>query len=334
MTAAAGLRKPRTAVCLFLIKKWAGLTCPFFSYPVPVMKMKRILPILAASAVTVLLLLRPQEAAGAVRAGLALCGGTVIPSLFPFFAAISLLLQLGASDVLGRLCAPVMKPLFRMRGECALPLLAGLLGGYPSGAKTAAGLYAQGRITRQEAELLLGFCDNCGPAFLLGYVGAGLFGDAAAGLRLYLIHVLAALLTGLLLCRLHKDRGLALPGAALPAVPVSFPQALTSSIAGALASTLNICAFVVFFQVLSALPPTPLPLPVLGALEMTGGAAALTPNRAGFIAAAAMVGWGGLSVHCQAMSLTAPEGLSFRWHWTGKAVQAVLSALLAAGAAV
>ena len=140
---------------------------------------------LAASAAAALLLLRPQEAASAVRAGLALCAGTVVPSLFPFFAAISLLLQLGAAEALGRLCAPIMRPLFRMRGVCALPLLAGLLGGYPSGAKTAASLYAQGRITRQEAELLLGFCDNCGPAFLLGCVGAGVLGDPATGLWLF-----------------------------------------------------------------------------------------------------------------------------------------------------
>ena len=286
---------------------------------------------LAASAAAALLLVRPQKAASAVRAGLALCAGTVVPSLFPFFAAISLLLQLGAAEALGRLCAPIMRPLFRMRGVCALPLLAGLLGGYPSGAKTAASLYAQGRITRQEAELLLGFCDNCGPAFLLGCVGAGVLGNPDAGLWLYAVHILSAILAGILLCRLSGDRGPVLLGSALPAAPVSFPQALTSSVTGALASTLNVCAFVVFFQVLSALPPAPPPPLVLGILEMVGGVASLTPGPGGFAAAAAIVGWGGLSVHCQAMSLAAPEGLSFRWHWAGKALQAVLSALLAAG---
>ena len=286
---------------------------------------------LAASAAAALLLLRPQKAASAVRAGLALCAGTVVPSLFPFFAAISLLLQLGAAEALGRLCAPIMRPLFRMRGVCALPLLAGLLGGYPSGAKTAASLYAQGRITRQEAELLLGFCDNCGPAFLLGCVGAGVLGNPDAGLWLYAVHILSAILAGILLCRLSGDRGPVLLGSALPAAPVSFPQALTSSVTGALASTLNVCAFGVFFPVLSALPPAPPPPLVLGILEMVGGVASLTPGPGGFAAAAAIVGWGGLSVHCQAMSLAAPEGLSFRWHWAGKALQAVLSALLAAG---
>lgn len=305
------------------------ITCPGRSYPLSVMYMKKWLLAAAVLAALVLLLLRPQEAAGAVRDGLALCGRTVIPSLFPFFVGISLLLELGVAEALGRICAPVMRPLFRMRGACALPLLVGLLGGYPSGAQASASLYAQGRVTRREAELLLGFCDNCGPAFLLSYVGAGILGDARLGVRLYLIHVLAALLTGVVLCRLVRDRGLALTGGAPPAKVLRFPQALTSSVFGALTSTLHICAFVVLFRVLSVLPPVPLPLPVLGALEMVGGVAALTPDRAGRIAAAAIVGWGGLSVHCQAMSITIPQGLSFRWHWVGKAVQAALSALLA-----
>ena len=46
--------------------------------------MKKWLTLPAVLAVGGLLLLRPQEAAQAVREGLALCAGTVIPSLFPF----------------------------------------------------------------------------------------------------------------------------------------------------------------------------------------------------------------------------------------------------------
>lgn len=293
--------------------------------------MRKIFPVSAVLGAAVLLLLRPQAAAGAVRDGLRLCAGTVIPSLFPFFVVISLLLQLGVEDSLQGFIGPFMRPLFHMRGVCALPLLAGLLGGYPSGVKAAAGLYEQGRISRQEAELLLGFCDNCGPAFLIGYAGAGVLGNIRAGAALFIVHALAAVLTGAVLCRISKDRGPSLLGSRLPVKPRAFPQALTTSVSGAAGSMLNICAFVVLFQVLSALPPAPLPLPMLGGMEMVSGIAALAPGKAGFIAAAAIVGWGGLSVHCQAMSLAAPAGLSFRWHWAGKALQSVLSALLAAG---
>jgi len=223
-----------------------------------------------------------------------------------------------------------MRPLFHLRGVCAAPLIAGLLGGYPSGAKAVVDLYQQGSLSRQEAELLLGFCDNCGPAFLLGYVGAGVLGDAHIGIVLYGIHAFSALAVGALLCRLRKDRGLALIAARPSIRPVPFPQAFTAAVSSALSSMLNICAFVVLFRVLTALPPVTPPFPVLGALEMVSAAAALPTGSAGFAAAAAVVGWGGLSVHCQAMSLTAPAGLSFRWHWIGKVFQAVLSVLLAA----
>lgn len=291
--------------------------------------MKKAFPLAAVLAVGALLLYRPADAAAAVQQGLRLCAGTVIPSLFPFFVVVSLLLQLGLADGLQGLCAPVMRPLFHMRGICVLPLLAGLLGGYPSGAGAAAGLYQQGSISRQEAELLLGFCDNCGPAFLLGYVGAGVLGNAGAGALLFLIHAVSALLSGMLLCRLCRDRGAVPAGKRRAVRTVSFPQALTASVSGAMQSMLNICAFVVLFRVLAALPPVPLSFPVLGALEMVSAAAALPAGRAAFPAAAAAVGWGGLSVHCQAMSLAAPAGLSFRWHWLGKAVQAALSFLLA-----
>ena len=292
--------------------------------------MKQSVPLLAVLAAAALLLLRPEAASQAVGDGLALCASTVIPALFPFFAVVSLLLQLGLAGSLQGLCAPFMGPVFHLRGVCALPLLTGLLGGYPSGARTAADLCRQGLLTRREAELLLGFCDNCGPGFLLGYVGAGILGSARAGAYLFLIHVCSALLVGMVLCRLCGDRGSALLGSSLPARVIPFPQALTAAVSGALASTLSICAFVVLFRVLAALPPVRLPVPLLGVLEMVTGTAALAPGRAGFIAAAVMVGWGGLSVHCQARAVAAPAELSFRWHWIGKALQAALSGLLAA----
>ena len=289
--------------------------------------MKKLAPILSVLLFGALLLLRPDPAAEAVREGLTLCYRTVFPSLFPFFVVVSLLLQLGFANVLQGLCAPFMRPLFRLRGLCAMPLIAGLLGGYPSGAKTAADLYRQGELSRQEAELLLGFCNNCGPAFLLGYVGAGVLGSSRAGIWLFLIHTAAALLTGIILCHIQRDRGPVLLPSQLPAKATPLPAAVTGAITGSFASTMNICAYVVLFRVLAALLPAALPGWALGALEMVSGVAALSPGKLGFVTAAGVVGWGGLSVHCQTMSVAGD--LSLRWHWIGKAAQAALSALLA-----
>ena len=85
----------------------------------------------------------------------------------------------------------------------------------------------------------------------------------------------------------------------------------------------------VLFRVIAALLPGTLPAGVLGFFEMVTGTAALSPGRLGFLTAAGIVGWGGLSVHCQTMAVLSGTGLSLRRHWLGKALQALLSVLLA-----
>ena len=67
-----------------------------------------------------------------------------------------------------------------------------------------------------------------------------------------------------------------------------------------------------------------------GFVELTNGILRLTPDRRGFVTAAALLGWGGLSVHCQTAAVTAGSGISLRLYVPAKAVQAALSAGLAA----
>ena len=120
----------------------------------------------------------PAQAMEGARSGLALCGEVIVPSLFPFFILASLVVELGLAGQLGRALEPVMGPLFGLNGACASAVALGLIGGYPVGAKTALGLYENGLCTRTEAERLLAFCNNSGPAFVLGVVGAGIFSSA------------------------------------------------------------------------------------------------------------------------------------------------------------
>lgn len=289
--------------------------------------MKRRFLILLVLSLAAALLLRPAEASQAVRNGLEMCAATVIPALFPFFVVLSLLLKLGAAAPLQRLCGPFMGPLFHLRGICAGPLLAGLMGGYPAGAQTAAQLYEEGLLSRKEAEVCLSFCNNCGPAFLLSYAGAQVLHSSRAGGYLWLIHVASALVTGMILCRAAGMRETSAPLPALPEHRLPAAQALPQAVAGAAQAIVSICAFVVFFSVVTALLPMSLPPAAAGVLELVTGLNGLAPGRSGFVTAAALAGWGGLSVHCQTMAVIGP--LRPRWHWAGKALQAALSAVLA-----
>ena len=61
-------------------------------------------------------------------------------------------------------------------------------------------------------------------------------------------------------------------------------------------------------------------------VELFNGICALAPTAADFVSAAALMGWGGLSVHAQTVAILCDENLSLGFYFRGKAVHAVLSA--------
>lgn len=268
------------------------------------------------------LLALSEQAGQAVRQGLSLCAGSVIPSLFPFFVLSSLFTSLGGGAMLWRL------PFFSRQGSTIFFL--GALGGYPLGGRLIGQLVRSGGLEQQEAQKLLCCCNNAGPAFILGLVGLGRFGSLRAGLWLYLIHVAAALLLALAL----RPGGAGCTASLPPATQeTSLASALVDAIAAAGATMVQICAFVVFFvtalSLLQPLPPFQLPL-VRGLLELTNGVTGLENTPAGFVQAAFLLGWGGISVHCQTAAVLEGTGLSMGRYMLAKGVQGLLSALLAA----
>lgn len=298
------------------------------------------------------LVLFPEECMAAARTGLALCGNVIIPSLFPFFVLSSLVVDLGFAAYLGKLLEPVMKPLFRVNGACASALVLGFIGGYPVGARTAISLYKQGGCTRAEAQRLLAFCNNSGPAFILGVVGAGVFASSRVGLMLYLTHMAASCLVGILF-RFYGDPQVG-RGSAATFQAKRFTAAFTQAVTGAAGSTLNICAFVLFFTVILRLLSLSGIIPLLaaglakvlsplgftqswgekfltGLLEVSSGVGGLSgdgalASRASM--AAFILGWAGLSVHCQVLSFLGDSGLSPGTYFVGKFLQGGISAAL------
>ena len=301
---------------------------------------------------TLALVLWPEQAMEAMRDGIKLCGNVILPSLFPFFVLSSLVVDLGLAAYLGRALEGLMRPLFRVSGSCAAAVALGFIGGYPVGARTALQLYEQGLCSKTEAERLLAFCNNSGPAFILGVVGAGVFGDSRVGFLLYLTHALASLLVGLLF-RFYGGTGRRQSASPRPKPiqAVTVPAAFTGAVVRSLQSTLNICAFVVFFSVvlqllsvfgvfaalaellaLAGFEPEWAQRLVAGLLELSSGVSSLRggTHLAGRVSMAAfMLGWAGVSVHCQVLSFIGDSGLSVRTYVVGKLLHGGLSALLA-----
>ncbi len=298
-------------------------------------KFRAALPALALAAAFAALLRFPQEVSASVTEGLRLSVSVLIPSLFPFFICVNLTSALGLTGVLARVFAPVMRRMFHVSGAGCTAVLCGAAGGYPSGAQCVAALYREGQLSRAEAEYLLLFCNNAGPAFLFGAVGTVLGIGMTGCLLLWGIHLLSALVIGLV------NRPKEAPNAALPPIQrANASGAVVEAVRSAGQAVLQITMFVAAFSVLARLLtmaaahilPDGVCTVLTGMLELSGGIAALAAMpialRWKLALASFFLGFGGLCVWMQTQAVLAPAGLSGCGMLLAKLAQGLLAALI------
>lgn len=278
---------------------------------------------------TIFLVTDTQVCLAAARDAINLCVEAVIPSLFPFFVCSGLLCSLGFSTLCSHFLSPVMRPLFNLPGAGALTLFMGILSGYPVGAATAVDLYKTGQCTKTETERMLAFCNNSGPMFVIGTVGIACIGNKIAGMYLYISHIIAAMIVGIIF-RFYKptpEYTRALPpyfSESKKAAFVSLGNIIDSSVF----SVLKICGFVVFFSVfIKALPSSPY---LHSLVEITGGIKALAQNKTAFTLPliSFFLALSGLSVLFQVYAIIQPLGLSVKSYILGKLLQGTLSFII------
>jgi len=264
-----------------------------------------------------------------VAEGMEICIKSVIPSLFPYMVLCSLTVSSGLAKYLGRLLSKPFCALFALDGGCAAAVLLGAVAGFPMGAKTAVDSYKNGLCTREEAERVCCFCNNTGPAFLIGGIGIGFFGDARAGVRLYIIQIISAMLMGILLSfgkpRLFSSKK----------EKIVFSPDISSAVRSSVSAVLTVCGFVIFFKVLNGALDSVLSAlklkrlsPLLFALcEVTSGSMAAAETGSLPLAAFA-VGWSGGCVHAQSAGFMISEGLKMKKYLLCKALQGAFCALI------
>lgn len=313
---------------------------------------KRKLFLLFACAAFIAAVFFSSQIAENGRFALKVCAETIIPSLFPFFILSGLVSRLGLPVFLGNSFSGCAGRLFGVSGAGITALFMGLTGGYPMGAGYIAELVRQGQIDLEESEKLLAFCNNSGPAFIIGAVGCGVFGSVKIGACLYIVHIFSAVSVGFLL-RGEKSN-FSFPEDRKPAAlrtELSFPVAFTEAVRTAVSSIINVCGFAVFFTVMvrlaenipsvtrfldqlsmiSTLDPACLRTLFSGFFELgcsVSEMAALPPTPSNLALVSFILGWGGLSVHLQTRALLSDTEIKGALHTAGHLMSASLGSVL------
>ena len=326
-----------------------------------ILKIKRNILVLVFLGFCASLLLFSTSNLPAIKKGLTLWANSVVPSLFPFFVATELLMNTNFVTILGRFLTKIMKPFFNIRGEGAFGFIMGLISGYPVGAKIACDFRENNICSKEECERLLSFTNNSGPLFIVGTVGISMFGNSTIGLLLLITHILACITVGIIF-RFWKYNSSSSDYISnknsnyKKYKNVTFSnlgEILGKSISNSISTVLVIGGFVVIFSsiisilkssgILNSLIFTLTPIfnflhidnsfiygILTGLLEITNGISSISNINIkaisiNVIITAFLLGFGGLSVLLQVLSITSKTDLSIKPYIYGKLLHGVLA---------
>lgn len=291
------------------------------SFEVKSLEQRRWLPALASAAGMLALILDSRTALSSATEGVALCIKTIIPSLFPFIflsGTFSGSCSGYAPGFLGRL--PGIP-----RGMESL-LIPALLGGYPIGAQCTYEAYRSHGISKRQAERMLAYCSNVGPAFIFGILPAS-FGGVKPAWAIWAIQLFSIWTAALVFAPPWEE-----------APPPQKPQ-VSFGMEQAVGAMLKICGWVILFRVLIGFLAcwflwgvSPVLQTLLsGFLELTNGCCRLDKiidGRIRFCVCNVLLAFGGICILYQTHSVC--PGLRLRFYCQGKLLQAATAGIVAA----
>lgn len=292
---------------------------------------EKIIPLGAVSFIVLICVFSAQCTKSASDA-LDMCLYTLLPSLFPFFVFSRIFILSGGANLLAKRLSFITKPLFNLNGGGVVPIILGILCGYPVGAKSAAELYGDGALTKDEAQRLCGFCNNSGPLFLIGAVGGGMLSCPSAGVLLYAVHILSALSVGIIFRggkTTFKNTSKSASKSASKSEILS-ENIFVIAVEDSAAAMINVFGYVIFFAVVTSFFKNPF---LIGIFEITNALKKISlsdfPLYQKFIFAAFLSSWGGFSVHMQTYGILSKYSLSFKKYLFSKLIHSIFALVYA-----
>ncbi len=291
---------------------------------------KQIMLIIVTVFVFVCLLAYPSGVKNGISSSLKMCGESVIPSLFPFLFVSSFITESGIFEIRSRVLERISERLFSLSLNSLTVFILSALGGFPVGAKAAAGFLEKGKISESEAKRLVLSCVNPAPAFAVCAVGLSFFSDKKTGVLIYISVILSNFIILFLTKFIFNESPLTQADRKIPDFNIA--SSFVSAGAKASAAIISICCYVLLFSCLCEVMKEIIKSPELldflcGICEVTEGGRRLSAYG-NIPLVAGIIGWGGLSVHCQIMDSVKESGVGVKLFFVSRAVCAFLCVLI------
>ena len=247
-------------------------------------------------------------------------------------------------------------------GEGAFAFVMGIISGYPVGAKIASDFRKNDICSKEECERLLSFTNNSGPLFIIGTVGISMFGNSTIGILLFVTHLLASISVGFIFrfwkCNVKSNNTKNKNNNPIKYKDVNFGnlgEIISESITNSISTILMIGGFIIVFSSvisilnaskitnLAVLTFSPLfkfcnidtsfiPGLFTGLFEITNGINSISNIHVKNISinilfTSFLLGFGGISVMLQVLSIISKTDLSAKPYIIGKILHGILAVL-------
>ena len=273
----------------------------------------------------VLIIVNPALCRDGAINGILVCGRIIIPSLYPFTVCVLFLMKSGIVNRLDFI-TPVTVKILGINAREFIIMLFSFIGGFPVGAKLINECVASGKTDKTRGGVMLNYCINAGPAFIIGAVGIGITGSREVGYILLLSHILSALIL-CLLCRFflppQKEN------AKFRKSNIALTDAFVLSAAEAASAVLNVCAFIILFSAINTyLTEFSEHIPILKWIllltEVTNG----ITNTNNILLISFLLGFSGICVWCQIISAAKAVKINYFLFVLFRVLHGAISAVL------
>lgn len=291
--------------------------------------------IVKALAITLLcatVLLYSAECADGAVNGLTFCLNVLVPSLFPFMAIASFIVNSSIAQTIGKPFGKIIRAVFGLNDSFAPVILLSMIGGYPVGAQAVASLYKNNLANRAECEKAALFAVCAGPGFLVNFVGISLYNSKTIGLILLFSQMLSVILIGILIRFAYRRKSGNTFDRAVKFKTMPLSNTIVQSAFDSSKGMLMICSFVVLFSAFtgiinSFLSDSDTKDFILIFLEVCSAVNEVSADKPIELIAFA-AGFGGLCVHFQIYSALGEVKVSKLLFFCTRIIQGTVTALL------
>ena len=161
---------------------------------------------LCVFAIIMLIALNPKVYMTSTTKGIYTWANVVLPSLLPFFFFTKLLSMLPDTQKLTKIFDKPISKIYNCPPVASYICIMSFISGYPVGAKLTSESYKNNLITANQACRIISFCSTSGPLFIIGSVGVGLFANKTCGIVMFVSHIIASLINGIIYRKYKLDK--------------------------------------------------------------------------------------------------------------------------------